>query len=174
VAEQPTSPVERLIELLVYAPVGLALAARDDLPRMVDKGRERVGSQILLARTVGRLAVTHGARQAGRWVDQAFGANATAPATGPVEHNGSQVAESAARVVRPSAPASGVDPARDDGLPVEELAIPGYDSLAAPQVVQRLGGLSAGERDAVRRYEEAHRGRRTILSKITQLESEPD
>jgi len=163
--------VERLLELLVYAPVGIALAARDDLPRMVDKGRERVGSQILLARMVGRVAVTHGARQAGRWVDQAFGAMVAGRPAAPAERNGSGPTAPRAR---PPAPAPDSPRLRPDGPAVEELAIPGYDSLAAPQVVQRLGGLSPAERDAVRRYEESHRGRRTILSKIAQLESDPD
>jgi len=173
VTEQPTSPVERLIELLVYAPVGIAAAARDDLPRMVDRGRERVGSQILLARTVGRVAVTHGVRQAGRWVEGAFGAMVTGGPTAPTDHDGSGSADAADGAAHPAASPADSRPPRSDGPPVDELAIPGYDSLAAPQVVQRLGGLSPAERDAVRRYEEAHRGRRTILSKIAQLESDP-
>jgi hypothetical protein len=41
--------------------------------------------------------------------------------------------------------------------------------LAASQVVARLSGLGAVELDQVAAYEEAHRGRRTILNKITQL-----
>jgi hypothetical protein len=36
-------------------------------------------------------------------------------------------------------------------------------------VVPRLDGLSAQELDAVRRYELANRGRKTILNKIAQL-----
>ena len=51
------------------------------------------------------------------------------------------------------------------------LAIPEYDQLSASQVVERLDGLTAGELDAVRDYELAHRGRNTILGKITQLTS---
>jgi hypothetical protein len=52
-----------------------------------------------------------------------------------------------------------------------ELAIPAYNSLAASQVVSRLEGLTAAELEAVRRYEEAHRGRRTVLGKIALLQS---
>jgi hypothetical protein len=51
------------------------------------------------------------------------------------------------------------------------LGIPDYDELSASQVVERLDGLQAGELDAVRAYEEAHRARRTILYKIEQLSS---
>jgi hypothetical protein len=52
-----------------------------------------------------------------------------------------------------------------------ELAIPGYDSLSASQVVQRLAGLAPPELEAVRTYEAAGRGRRTILTKIAQLQT---
>ncbi|HXR23698.1 MAG TPA: hypothetical protein VN786_14190 [Acidimicrobiales bacterium] len=50
-----------------------------------------------------------------------------------------------------------------------ELAIHSYDSLSAPQVVQRLAGLSRDEVAAVRAYEAATRARRTILARAEQL-----
>lgn len=50
-----------------------------------------------------------------------------------------------------------------------ELAIPDYDSLSASQVVTRLRGLSDAELEAVRAYEAATRGRKTILNKVQQL-----
>ena len=55
--------------------------------------------------------------------------------------------------------------------PREDLGIPGYDALSASQVVQRLDGLAPAELEAVREYETTTRGRRTILSKIAQLQS---
>ncbi len=51
------------------------------------------------------------------------------------------------------------------------LAIPGYDSLSASQVVQRLDGLSSDELAAVGEYESAHRARRTVLTRVSQLQS---
>ena len=51
------------------------------------------------------------------------------------------------------------------------LAIPGYDALAASQVVPRLESLSASDLEQVRSYELAGRGRRTILSRIAQLQA---
>jgi hypothetical protein len=51
-----------------------------------------------------------------------------------------------------------------------DLAIPEYDTLSASQVVQRLAGLAVEELEAVRDYEAGTRGRRTILSKIAQLQ----
>ncbi|HEX4902079.1 MAG TPA: hypothetical protein VFV42_04665 [Acidimicrobiales bacterium] len=51
----------------------------------------------------------------------------------------------------------------------EVLPIADYDSLSASQVVSRLGGLSAGQLDAIRAYESATRGRKTILNRVQQL-----
>jgi hypothetical protein len=52
---------------------------------------------------------------------------------------------------------------------VEDLALPDYDHLPAVDVVRALSGLSTVERDAVERYERAHRQRRTVLGKLAQL-----
>jgi len=49
------------------------------------------------------------------------------------------------------------------------LAIPGYDSLSASQVVQRLPGLTKGELRRVLAHESAHRHRRTILNRAEHL-----
>jgi hypothetical protein len=57
------------------------------------------------------------------------------------------------------------------GPDVASLAIPGYASLSASQVVQRLAGLSGAELEAVGAYEASNRGRRTILARVTQLQS---
>jgi hypothetical protein len=65
----------------------------------------------------------------------------------------------------------GVSAADGFVLDSAELAIPGYDSLSASQVVQRLAGLAPPELEAVRTYEAAGRGRRTILTKIAQLQT---
>jgi hypothetical protein len=61
-------------------------------------------------------------------------------------------------------------PAASTAPHVGTLAIPDYESLSASQVVPRLEGLSHAELDAVRGYEAAHRGRKTILNKIAQLQ----
>jgi hypothetical protein len=73
----------------------------------------------------------------------------------------------------PAAPARGPIEVPDvpDVPDVATLAIPGYASLSASQVVQRLAGLSGEELAAVGAYEASNRGRRTILARITQLQS---
>jgi len=52
-----------------------------------------------------------------------------------------------------------------------ELAITDYDSLSASQVVPRLDSLGDDELETVRQYEASTRGRKTILSKIAQIQS---
>jgi len=66
---------------------------------------------------------------------------------------------------------NGARPATPPSPAVDELAIPDYDSLSALQVVDRLPGLTSGELEAVRAYEAAHRGRKTILNKAAQLQA---
>ena len=58
----------------------------------------------------------------------------------------------------------------EPGPDVADLAITDYDSLSASHVVTRLPGLTLDELEAVRAYELAHRGRKTILNKIVQLQ----
>jgi hypothetical protein len=60
---------------------------------------------------------------------------------------------------------------RDDEPDDSPLPIPGYDQLAASQVIARLPGLSPGELDRIEGHESAHRHRRTILAKIAQLQA---
>lgn len=63
-------------------------------------------------------------------------------------------------------------PVTDLPVAVGSLAIPDYDGLSASHVVNRLAGLSAVELEALRRYEAANRGRKTILSKVAQLQTQ--
>lgn len=49
------------------------------------------------------------------------------------------------------------------------LPIDDYESLAASQVVARLGNLTPAELRQVRRFEVANRGRRTVIGRIDQL-----
>ena len=63
---------------------------------------------------------------------------------------------------------SGSSPSAIEGA-TETLGIPGYDSLSASQVVQRLPGLSPADLRRVHDHEVSHRHRRTILNRAEQL-----
>jgi hypothetical protein len=61
---------------------------------------------------------------------------------------------------------------RDAGI-AADLAIAGYEDLAASHIVARLDGLDRHDLAAIRRFELAHRGRRTVIGKIDQLLAQP-
>jgi hypothetical protein len=165
-------PAEQLLDLLVYAPLGLLLEARELVPKLADKGRQRMGGQVTVARMIGEMAVRQGTRRAEKVVqrlrDERAGAPAPAATTNgdrPATTNGDRPAAGSNR------PAAATAPVANAGPPpaAAALAIPGYDTLSASQVVPRLEGLSAGELEAIRAYEEATRARKTVLTRIDQL-----
>jgi hypothetical protein len=81
----------------------------------------------------------------------------------------------AASGVSAAAPVSEATPSertRDGGL-AADLAIAGYEDLAASHIVARLDGLDRDDLAAIRRFELAHRGRRTVVGKIDQLLAQP-
>ncbi|HEY8526143.1 MAG TPA: hypothetical protein VIL48_14325 [Acidimicrobiales bacterium] len=100
------------------------------------------------------------------------------PGAASAAGSGAGAAASATASTGAGAGSATAAPAGDGGAAAEpaaptagELAITDYDSLSASQVVTRLAGLSGDELEAVRRYEAAHRGRKTILNKIAQLQA---
>jgi hypothetical protein len=182
VGEERT-PGERLLEMVVFAPAGLAVTVVEEFPKLVEKGRHRLEGQVHTARLVGQFAVQMGRRQ----LDQAvarFGdkATGTAPGPGPAP---TTTSTSPADAAPPSPTPLDGSSAGDGGAPrasdaalfvrpvvdgdAAALAIPNYDSLSAPQVVQRLDGLAPAELRDVRDHESAHRRRRTILHRVEQL-----
>ena len=161
------------LDLLLYAPLGAAIELRARLPELATSGRRHLGMQVLTARSIGQFAVTQARRQLpsilddvrdrGRETLSAVGLVPPPPA--PPPHDDAPLAEVVDLPVATPEPAGDV-PTSD------ELAIPDYDSLSALQVVPRLEGLDADELASVDRYESAHRARRTILHRISQLRGE--
>ncbi len=171
-SEDRKDAVEAALDLLVYAPLGFALEARGLLPKFVERGK----NQVTMAKMVGQFAVQQGQVEASKRL-------------GPVQEQVETVLADLGLVPRPSSPAS--DPTPDAtptaepvvavvpdpepepavALDAAELAIPDYDSLAASQVVPRLRALGPDELEAVRAYESAGRGRKTILNRIAQLQA---
>ena len=171
------NPIEQALDVFVYAPLGLLFSARETIPQLAERGRQYVAA----ARAMGEYAVGQGREQAGQTLSVVGGlaGRRTAPA---------RRAPEPAPTTRPTPPPppppapEGVEAraeaAGDTGgngrVPapnVDTLAIPGYDTLSASQVVQRLGGLSADELEAVRAYEQSSRKRKTILARVQQLQS---
>lgn len=183
--DENKSPADRLLDVFVFAPAGLALVAAEEFPKLVDKGRHHVDGQVRTARLVGQIAVQMGRRQLTQFVQQ-HRPTAAAPAKSAAPTSAATTDRATTtRPPRPVAPYGGGGPERaasrsgevtplvsvpvNGSASASALAIPGYDSLSASQVVQRLGGLSRGELLDVRAHEQAHRHRRTILSRVEQL-----
>lgn len=178
------NPIEQALDVFVFAPLGLLFSARDTIPQLAEKGRQYVSA----AKMMGEFAIGQGREQAGRAVRQAGDqAGQTLSVVGGLTGRRPSPPR---RPAAPAEPRTPPPPPAPEGLParaeaagdsggngrvpapsVESLAIPGYDTLSASQVVQRLNGLSADELEAVRAYEEASRKRKTILARVQQLQS---
>ena len=142
-------PLRVLRDLFVYAPVGFLLEAPRLVPELVETGRERL--------TGCRRPPSSEAERGARRPSGSSRRRAGTPST--------------------VAPVVEVPDGVEQEIPVEvlgpddeaTLAIPSYDQLAASQVVARLAGLDAAELAEIEAYEQAHRARRTVLSRISQL-----
>jgi hypothetical protein len=143
-------PLDLALDAFVYVPVGFALSARELLPELAERGRARLLGPVTAARVLGRLALHQGQVK----VQQRLEHLQTEPTTPP-----------------PSPAAKAPTGPRRAPRSTARLAVPGYDSLSASQVLPRLEGLSPPELEALRAYEEAHRGRKTVLGRVAQLQS---
>jgi len=169
VEEEPT-PLQRALDLLVFAPVGVALTVVEDLPGLIGKGRQRFETDVQNARVVGQFVVTHGQRRLRAHVGKLFqreppvGEGAREDASHPTSsHDG---AGTPAPPTASAAPRPDADPA---DVVIVEGALAGYDTLSASQVVRRLESLGPDELRALHRHEASHRNRRTILNRAHQI-----
>jgi hypothetical protein len=153
---------DRLLDLVVYAPIGFLTGSNDVVPELAAKGRAYLHPRVRVAKMVGQFAVAKGEQEAAKLVGHLRdGTASTTGAPSPAAGAEGDVDVDATGEHLESLGRSDVD----------ELAIPSYDTLAASQVISRLDGLNAVELELVRRHEIAHRGRKTILAKIAQLQA---
>jgi hypothetical protein len=180
--EDSKGPVGQAVEALVYAPIGLFFEGPRLLPELIQQGKTHARN----ARVFGKFAVQHGQGELRRRlatfeeqatdVLRAFGvtgdggaSGSSGPAPGPPASGATSDSAASGSAVAEASPAG--NGAVEASPTVGELAITDYDSLSASQVVTRLAGLTGDELEAVRAYEVAHRGRKTILNKIAQLQA---
>jgi hypothetical protein len=137
-------PHERLLELAVFGPLGVALAVRDHLPELAAEGRAELDRQVRAARMIGTFVVAQARREVEKRLASTSAATVASTDTEAPDAEGSDATE-----------------------PV--FPIDGYDGLTAADVLKRLAGLSAEDLRIVGDYERAHRNRRTVLGRIEQL-----
>jgi hypothetical protein len=152
--------LRRTLDLCMFAPIGVAMNIIEDLPGLIDKGRERVEQEISNARVAGEYVVGRFQRRMSAQLDSLLHSSDGPAAARPEEPD-------------PSDPLAAPPPARPapDAADAATLgaALADYDTLSASQVVRRLEGLDPEELRAVQRYESATRHRRTILNRASQL-----
>ena len=154
------SPVDDVLDLFFFAPLGAMVELWERQPEFAKRGREKLTSQAPAARMIGEFAVKTGRQRIearvgdvadkGREALRAFGLMGVAdeaPTEAPATADEAQAAPSAS-------------------LPIE-----GYDELTAVKIVPLLAELTADERDTIRAHEVANRDRRTVLSKLDQLDA---
>ncbi len=152
------NPADQILELLVYAPVGLALEAVDNFPKFVERGRSQV--------TIGRFLARTAAKRGGATVEAAAERVVNDAAQVVVDLFGIDLRPDGAAPAEAAVTQDDVDEAmaEHDELPIDE-----YDSQAAAQIIKLLPQLDDEELQVIADHESANRGRVTILRKIDQL-----
>jgi hypothetical protein len=183
----PSTPAEeqsllaQIVDIVRYAPIAILLDGPSMLPKLAEQGKVHMRNARYLGNKAARELEPQARRVLGALGEQA---GELLKLTGLVPETPDD-ADGAARPPRRAPRAAVPEPAADrgngqrgngqappyDGPDLDELAIPGYDSLSASHVLNRLPGLSADELEAVRNYEAGHRGRKTILNRIAQLQA---
>ncbi len=151
----------RTLDACVFAPVGVAMNVKEDLPGLIGKGRDRVEQEISNARVAGEYVVGRFQRRVVGAASTACGTATTAPRPRRPMNRGPAAPVAAAPAARPAPDAA-------DAATLG-AALADYDTLSASQVVRRLESLGPEELRAVQRYESATRHRRTILNRASQL-----
>jgi hypothetical protein len=178
------NPVDQLVDLFVYAPVGLLYEYQDVLPKLVKRGK----SQVQLARVVGQLAMNR--RSADNFTVLAEGlagvvakqiteigsaiglappqdGDSTAesdPTLPPPPTPASVAVEAGEAAAAPSASAEDADEVEDRPLPIAR-----YDELKAKEIIDLLDDLEPHQLDRIRLHEESNRARKTVLGKLERL-----
>ncbi|MEZ5228410.1 MAG: hypothetical protein R2710_17575 [Acidimicrobiales bacterium] len=174
----PKSPLDQLVDLFVYAPVGFLYERDEVVDRLITRGK----SQVQLARLMAKMASQQpGGTEA--MVNEAVGFAADVVAK--------SLAEFGAALGLVPTPARAGE--RDDVVDVEEhpspdpvgdadaddvstadaesvaLPIDDYDALNARAVVAALDDLTLDQVEVIAAYERSHRNRKTILAKVDRM-----
>ena len=166
--------VNQLLDMFIYAPIGMLYEYPDVLPQLIKKGK----SQVQLAKVMGEFALRKGqADPAGFASESLAGAGGaiaklitelgdllgasdssrfTTEVTNARSANGTPVIETTAS-------------ASSDGASKKKLPIANYDNLTAREIVSVLSDITPAQRARVRAHETKNRARKTVLSKLDQL-----
>ena len=163
--DDPHTPIDQALDLLVYLPIGFVFELPRSIPRFIERGRRELHANGRLTEPTGSLDPRYRLDRAQAHAVstlRALGVLSHSEPAGPAAAEPDGAVTEAPTLVAVTAPVEAIDP--------DTLAIPGYESLSASQVMPRLESLSADELEQVRRYEQDNRARKTILNKVAQLQ----
>lgn len=166
-AEEP-NPAEQLIELLLYAPIGLIYEYQEVLPKLIKRGK----SQVQLARVIGQMAANRGQTDPSGTVAD-LTAMASSIVARAVTEIGTQIglAPEGAAVRASDATPPDPPPVMDtNARRTGPLPIARYDELTAREIIPLLQDLTPEQRQRVSSHEKANRNRKTVLAKLDRLE----
>ena len=162
-SDSAVDPVEQLLNLFLYAPIGLLSKGSEALPDLVQRGRTQASN----ARVIGQFALgatNTKARQSLSDAEahlQAFLRIVTESARpSPRKSESADASRTASNNATSDASITGVDD-----------LIENYDSLTAAQILPLLAPLPAEQLDRIEIHEQSQRARKTVLSRLRQLRS---
>ena len=158
-SESAFDPVEQLLDMFLYAPIGFLSKSAESVPELAKRGRTQAAN----ARVIGQFALG---------TTNAKARTAFAEAQQHVHAFLKIIAESA-KPSRPQTPAETPSSVAGDNDNTSDLAgvIADYDALTAVQILPLLATLSPAELQEVSDYEQDHRARKTVLARIRQSQS---
>ncbi len=158
------SALEPLLELFLYAPIGMLYEYPDVLTTLVKRGK----SQVQLAKLMGQMAKGADGTAAVNVDDLVgFAGQLLNKVVGEV---GDFVASQVSHATPPTAAKNAPDSEPVVAATVETVApFTGYDDLNAKSVISQLGELTRIQLVHVKRYEQVHKARKTVLAAVDRL-----
>lgn len=176
VAPDGDDPIERLLDLFVYAPIGLLATGGEHLDEFIRTGREKAA----VARTVGRFALQGVDDRVARSVGDVevmareflsiVLANTSPAARRRTTDADAPVADTTDTTDAPSDAGDGAADGSPATVPggVDDL-VPGYDDLTAREILPLLDGLDVDALDRIEAHERAGRDRSTVLARLRRV-----
>ncbi len=162
-SDSAVDPVEQLLNLFLYAPIGLFSKGSEALPELVERGRTQASN----ARVIGQFALGATNAKARKSLSDAEAhfqeflrivGDSARPSS-----KASESSSSSSSTTKATAEAS-----VNHG--VEDL-IKDYDNLTAAQILPFLAPLGAEQLERIETYEQSQRARKTVLNRLRQLRS---
>ena len=165
--------VNQLLDMFVYAPIGMLYEYPEVLPQLIKKGR----SQVKIAKVMGEFALRKGqADPAGFASESLAGAGGAiaklitelgdllgAPEGHQMSTRANKTRSASSSPVIETTASVGSDAA------AKKLPIASYDNMTAREIVSLLSDITPAQRARVRAHEAKNRARKTVLSKLDQL-----